>query len=139
MEFRKTISTHRIVKQSDETKRRAVRMILSGDHLKKTVCEQFGVGYNTLDRWIDKFGPELVQDDLKISSVHLTQSSVMENSPEQLKARIKELEKQLENANLKSELLTIMIDIAEEELKIPIRKKYGPQPSGAKHKKGGKK
>ena len=114
-------------------------MILSGDYLKKTVCDQFGIGYNTLDSWIDKFGPELVKGDLKISSVHLTQASVMENSPEQLKARIKELEKQLENANLKSELLTIMIDIAEEELKIPIRKKYGPQQSGAKHKKGGKK
>jgi len=36
-----------------------------------------------------------------------------------------ELQKQLEQERLHNKLLTAMIDIAEEELKIPIRKKYG--------------
>jgi len=32
-------------------------------------------------------------------------------------------------AELKSELLEAMIDIAEKDLKLPIRKKFGPQQS----------
>lgn len=44
-------------------------------------------------------------------------------NPEELKKRIKELEKELQTAQLKAEGYEIMIEIAEKELKIPIRKK----------------
>lgn len=43
--------------------------------------------------------------------------------PRELQKRIKELEKQLEMAQLKAEGYELMIEIAEKELKIPIRKK----------------
>lgn len=43
--------------------------------------------------------------------------------PKDLYKRIKELERQLENAQLKAEGYELMIEIAEKELKIPIRKK----------------
>lgn len=43
--------------------------------------------------------------------------------PSDLQKRIKELERQLENAQLKAEGYELMIEIAEKELKIPIRKK----------------
>lgn len=43
--------------------------------------------------------------------------------------RIKELEKQLEDEKLKSLVYSTMIDIAEKELKISIRKKYYTKPS----------
>lgn len=43
--------------------------------------------------------------------------------PRDLQKRIKELERQLENAQLKAEGYELMIEIAEKELKIPIRKK----------------
>jgi hypothetical protein len=43
--------------------------------------------------------------------------------PNDLQKRIKELERQLENARLKAEGYELMIEIAEKELKIPIRKK----------------
>jgi transposase-like protein len=42
-----------------------------------------------------------------------------------LPVEVLELQKQLEQERLHNKLLTAMIDIAEEELKIPIRKKYG--------------
>ena len=38
------------------------------------------------------------------------------------------LQKQLEQERMHNKLLTAMIEIAEEELKIPIRKKYGTKP-----------
>lgn len=44
--------------------------------------------------------------------------------------RIKELEKALEDANLKISGLEMMIDIAEEELKVDIRKKSGTKQPG---------
>ncbi len=44
-----------------------------------------------------------------------------------LQERIKELEEQLERAQIKNVLTETLIDIAEEELKIDIRKKSGPK------------
>jgi len=46
----------------------------------------------------------------------------------QLKNRIKELEKQLKEAELKAIAFSTMIEIAEKEFKIPIRKKFNTKP-----------
>ncbi len=46
-----------------------------------------------------------------------------DKNPVELQKRVKELEKQLEAAQLKAEGYELMIEIAEKELKIPIRKK----------------
>jgi len=48
-----------------------------------------------------------------------------DKDPIELQRRIKELEKQLETAQLKAEGYELMIEIAEKELKIPIIKKSG--------------
>lgn len=47
----------------------------------------------------------------------------------QLKKRIDELEKQLKEAEMKALAFSTMIDIAERELKISIKKKYNTKPS----------
>jgi transposase len=46
----------------------------------------------------------------------------------QLKKRIAELEKQLKDAELKAMAFSTMVDIAEREFKIPIRKKLNTKP-----------
>jgi transposase len=46
----------------------------------------------------------------------------------QLKKRISELEKQLKDAELKAIAFSTMVDIAEREFKIPIRKKLNTKP-----------
>jgi len=46
----------------------------------------------------------------------------------QLKKRIAELEKQLKSAELKAIAFSTMVDIAEKEFKIPIRKKLNTKP-----------
>lgn len=46
----------------------------------------------------------------------------------QLEKRIAELEKQLKEAELKAIAFSTMVDIAEKEFKIPIRKKYNTKP-----------
>jgi transposase len=46
----------------------------------------------------------------------------------QLQKRIFELEKQLKEAELKAIAFSTMVDIAEDEFKIPIRKKFNTKP-----------
>lgn len=46
----------------------------------------------------------------------------------QLKKRIKDLEAQLQDAQMKAIAFSTMVDIAEKEFKIPIRKKFNTKP-----------
>jgi hypothetical protein len=59
------------------------------------------------------------------SSKH--KSATEEQSTEALQQKIAALEKQLEWEKLRSEALDTMINIAEKDLNIPIRKKPGAQ------------
>lgn len=68
--------------------------------------------------WRKKFSPETV----------FTLPVMTEKEKQKLEAahrRMKELEKQLEDAQMKNIALETMIDIAEDQLKITIRKKSG--------------
>jgi len=62
-------------------------------------------------------------DELQVSLSHMSSKDRAENK--KLEQRIKELEKQLELAKMKNIALDTMIDVAETELKISIRKKSG--------------
>lgn len=68
--------------------------------------------------WQRKYSEEFHLSLSQMSSKELSDNKKLE-------ARIKELEKQLEYAQIKNVALNTMIDIAETELKIPIRKKSG--------------
>lgn len=122
-----------------ELRKKAVIMYLIEGTSKSEIKRTIGMSYPVLDKWINKYGPELLMHkDLKTESETLSLDSPMKKSATNLDdqaRKIIELEKQLERANLKVELLETMIDIAENELNIPIRKKSGPQPSKEKHKK----
>ena len=64
------------------------------------------------------------------SKIHLALQAMTPEELTELKKlqeRIKELEKQLEAAQIKNVLTESMIDIAEEQFKIEIRKKSGPK------------
>jgi len=47
----------------------------------------------------------------------------------QLKKRITELEQQLKDAEMKAIAYSTMVDIAEKEFNIPIKKKFNTKPS----------
>lgn len=114
----------------------AVKMYLTGEYSKSYLTKRFGMSSAALDKWINRYGPEFVVDHENQVMLTLEEHEDFMESEEtnELKRRIKELEKKLELAKMKSELLDTMIDIAEDELHIPIRKKYGPQPSKEKRK-----
>ena len=103
-------------KYEDDFKMRVVREVLSGELTQKEANDQYGIrGHSTILNWIRKF------DDNKSFSFIMTPNKKL--GIQDLQQRIKELEFQLENERLRSEGFSKMIDIAEQELKITIRKK----------------
>lgn len=85
---------------------------------------KYGVStINSVKYWLNKYGDN---DYLSIPKINPVMTGKTEDSPEvqKLKQRIRQLEHELEDAKLLSEAYSLMIKKAEEELKIPIRKKY---------------
>ncbi|MUP40139.1 hypothetical protein [Labilibaculum euxinus] len=73
-----------------------------------------------LKRWQERYS-----DQLHLSLQAMSSKERSDNS--KLDQRIKELEKKLELAQLKNVALNTMIDIAEKDYKLSIRKKSGPK------------
>ena len=75
-------------------------------------------GFDLIRRWRLKYAPEMVLA-LEDMTAEEKQKLVA------LQERNKQLEKQLEDARMKNIALDMLIDVAEEKLKISIRKKPG--------------
>lgn len=111
-------------KYSDAFKRQVARAYLTGDKTRVQIANQFGLTNQWTVRdfvnWFKSQGDELPP---------LALSEGEKQDPEVLLKRIKELEKQLENSQLRSLGYETMIDIAENELGIEIQKKSDTKPS----------
>ena len=94
--------------------------------------------HGQLFRWMLQLGYDTTKRpniDVKFNLMSKKKSSKKNFSGEdesfenlQLKKRIVELEKQLKEAELKAIAFSTMVDIAEKEFKIPIRKKLNTKP-----------
>ena len=116
-----------------EEREAMIKEFLTGKYLKNEFWEKYtgqDKEHGQLLDWMRKLG--YISDDRELgpvksfypTSLPLSHSKNIDD-PIALQRRIKELEKQLENAQLKAEGYELMIEIAEKELKIPIRKKSG--------------
>ena len=100
---------------------------LAGGISYAQLSEKHGFGKSTIHRWV-------VASQEKLSTVQSTDIAValsIMNKPEtgqNLPTDIAALQKELVQERLRVKLLTAIIEIAEDELKIPIRKKYGTKP-----------
>lgn len=111
--------------QNKEAFRRwLVREISSCRMTQKQAIDRFdfGVkdGYKLLSYWMKRYSP----------SIPVTLPVMSEKERQKLEAlqkQLKSLEKELEHAQMKNIALETMIDVAEEQLKITIRKKSGPK------------
>lgn len=138
MELHKLHSVSRTF--AETIKFKAVKMYLLEGMPKSNIARWAGVSVAGLNKWINKFGSDVLAKNYpaEVDSVVFsepTMSPSKSKEPEDLQRQIQELQKQLERANLKVSLLETMIDIAENEMHIPIRKKSGPQPSKEKQTK----
>ena len=117
----------RIVKHySDDFKYQVVQEYLSSDFSQRELLDKYSIkGSSSISNWLRKFG--LLDEPIKRRTYHITMKKGSKKSPQELalEAKVKELEKALEYEKLRSLALDTMINIAEDKLKISIRKKSG--------------
>jgi transposase len=111
---------------TDELKFRVVQEYMNTDVSQRDLMRKFQIrGNNTIKKWMVKF-------DLKAPSqgqieLQRIMSKETEKTPQEreLEAKVKKLEEQLKFEQFRTLALNTMIDVAERDLKITIRKKPG--------------
>jgi hypothetical protein len=111
----------------ESTKRRMVEDYLKGDLSKAEIWRRYTgkeEEHGKIIKWMRQFG--YLERTLPLEALSLSimpGSTTPQSSVEELQKRIKQLEQQLLDSQLKEEAYRRMIDIAEKELKVSIRKK----------------
>src|SRR5690606_16495663 len=90
---------------------------LLGETTYRILGKKYGVDYRKLHYWVSSFQGKVRKRKSKSKKEPL--------STEALSTDVKALQEELRKAKLHNELLNAMIDIAEDQLKIDIRKKSG--------------
>ncbi len=101
-----------------------VSQVDSGNMSLNEVRDRFQINQTELKR-VFKRWQELYSDELHLSLRTMSSKDRADNG--ELEKRIKELENQLDLAQMKNVALNTMIDIAEKDYKLAIRKKSGPK------------
>jgi len=127
---------------SDAEKHHIIQELLASRRTKQDIWQEYtgeSEEHGQLLAWMRKLGyntnfkkqPYLVSNSQKMVQKQTKKNiSLVEESFEllQLKKRNLELEKQLKEAELKAVAFSTMVDLAEKEFKIPIRKKFNSKP-----------
>jgi transposase len=102
----------------DDKKIEVVAEYLKGGVTVRELERKYGTSRSAIHRWIKEYeaGEELAAKEPEGQVSKDTEMST---------ADVKRLRKELEEARLYNKLLNAMIDIAEEQFDIPIRKKSG--------------
>jgi len=98
-------------------KREIVEEYLRGGTSYRELGEKYGISSSTLQRWVEAAGRD--------RKGQAGAESVEKEEEADSAAEIRRLREELRREKLRSELLNAMIDIAEEQFEIPIRKKRG--------------
>lgn len=111
---------------SDELKLKVVEEYLGTDISQEELKKKYGFSGNScIANWMLKFGLSKPGEEQVIINKAMAKETAKTDKEKELQRKIAELEKDLEMERLRSRALDKMIDIAERDLKIPIRKKSG--------------
>ena len=110
------------MKKSDKTvqeKESIIAEYLLGETTFRKLGAKYGVDFRAIHHWVTKFqGKPMKKVKLKIKPTD-------DLPKEELPTDVKQLQEELRKAKLHNKLLNSIIDIAEDQLKIDIRKKSG--------------
>ena len=110
-----------------DNKQEIINDYLLGKVGYRVLSEKYGVSRSAINRWVMNFQGRPRSKSRELKTLHsplMKQQDIQEKLPEEITA----LQKELVQERLRNKLLTAIIDVAEEELKISIRKKYGTKP-----------
>ena len=111
---------------SYEEKMGMIQEYLTTDISMNQMTKKYHIGHETIPKWMRIFG--IAMPNQAPSQTVMPQNQKMQEKPvstELLESKLKDLQAELDREKLKNLALTTMIDVAEEELHINIRKKAG--------------
>ncbi len=116
----------KVNKFTDDFKFMVVQDYLRGGISKEELKRKYNYnGNNNIYRWLRKFGVSKPSENpIELHRV-MPKEKQKSTSEQLLELKIKRLEEELKREQFKSKALNVMIDIAERELKVDIRKKSG--------------
>lgn len=115
------INKRKYNKHSNALKLAVIKEVQSGQLTKSQACRKYGIsGIGTLTYWLEQLGWPAVKRTAPPAVQHQDATSYR---VQELEKEVKQLKRQLEDETLLKEGYAIMIDIAENQLGIPIRKK----------------
>lgn len=126
---------------SDEEKHHIIQDLISSKCTKREIWEKYTgqeEEHGQLLRWMSKLGydtgiktrrPNFVSNSIQMKKKKYQEEATESFENLQLRKRVEELEKQLKDAEMKAIAFSTMVDIAEKEFNIPIRKKHNTKPS----------
>ena len=111
-------------------RKKIIQSIDAGLFTPSQACEKYGLSTKLLRQWYRWYFKSFLQPHTNWL-MKRKKDPEQQHSPEKeiasLKAQLKATQKALEEEKLKSRAYEIMIDIAEKELNVPVRKKSGTQ------------
>ena len=121
-----------------DIKKEAVREYLEDGMPYRALAKKYGVSRSTINQWVlvhqgihdISRSHKQVSYDLQQKKLGKKSKQVVQQLQSDMEKKIEVLEKQLEWEKLKSHALDTMINVAERELNIDIRKKPGTKQSG---------
>lgn len=116
---------------SDEVRRKVVREFREGKHTVKELSELYHVTQQTIYRWIHKFSPT---DEPTITVVEMADST--DKKLKDLQEKIADLEQALGQKQIKLDFYEKMMELAEEEYGLDLKKNSSTKPSSGSGKTG---
>lgn len=115
---------------SEEAKRSIVKEIESGKLTVEQARREYGVASQSVYNWIYKFSRYLQKNKVMV----IEEQSEASRSRD-LEKRIKELEAALGRKSLEIDVLNTLIDLANKDFKVDIKKNFGPNVSNSSESK----
>lgn len=114
---------------NDAFKRKVVTEVLSGKLTKEQARLRYNIGGNsTILDWMRKYAGFKMRT-AGCDPLPILQNMSTDDTEEELKDKIKQLEAKLEYAELKGRAYQIMVEIAKEQYNLDLEKKSGAKPS----------
>ena len=113
---------------TESFKRHVVMEVESGRLTHAEANRKYGtLGHSTILKWCRTYGKYTTQRGRRTAGATMDEKDI---ELLRLQNEIKTLKQELEDVRLKNVVLETLVDVAERELSIPIRKKYGAKRSG---------